>query len=64
MKRFDSFTFRQPSTSTVDIQEALKGMTVDVIEQLTNGMKILNSSTADLEDKVIISEHEHEQEKL
>jgi len=34
------------------IKEALNGMSVDVIEQLTNGMKILLSDTADLDQKV------------
>jgi hsp70-interacting protein len=33
------------------LEEALSGMSVDVIEQLTNGMKMLLSDTADLEQK-------------
>jgi len=33
------------------LQEALEGMSVDVIQQLTNGMKILTSNSYDLEDK-------------
>ena len=33
------------------LEEALTSMTVDFIEQLANGIKILNSNTADLEEK-------------
>jgi len=33
------------------LEEALTSMTVDFIEQLGNGIKILNSNTADLEEK-------------
>lgn len=33
------------------LEEALSSMAVDFIEQLANGIKILNSDTADLEDK-------------
>jgi len=33
------------------LEEALAGMSVDVIQQLINGIKILNSTTIDLEDK-------------
>lgn len=33
------------------LEEAISSMTVDFIEQLGNGIKILNSNTADLEDK-------------
>jgi len=33
------------------LEEALAGMSVDVIQQLVNGIQILNSKTADLEDK-------------
>lgn len=33
------------------LEEALNSMSVDVVEQLTNAIKILNSDSADLEDK-------------
>ena len=33
------------------LEEALNSMSVDFIEQLANGIKILNSDTADLDDK-------------
>jgi len=33
------------------LEDALKGMSVDVIEQLTNGIKILMSDSVDLEEK-------------
>ena len=33
------------------LEEALSSMAVDFVEQLANGIKILNSDTADLEDK-------------
>ena len=33
------------------LEEALNSMSVDVIEQLSNGIKILNSDSADLDDK-------------
>jgi len=35
------------------LQEALAGMSVDVVEQLGNGIKVLNSSTEDLDAKEI-----------
>jgi len=35
------------------LEEALSGMSVDVVEQLGNGIKILNSSTEDLDSKEI-----------
>ena len=38
--------------SIVTVQEALAGMSVDIVEQLANGIKILNDPSIDLEDKV------------
>jgi X-X-X-Leu-X-X-Gly heptad repeat protein len=37
---------------TLAVKEALAGMSVDVIQQLANGIKILLDSSNELEDKV------------